>query len=110
MGQHFQEFILFARNFIRYAYYIRGIFVGLTCLILLGGVAIAFIEDIALGDAIYFAFITGSTIGYGDIKPITTSGRIVSAWIGLSGILFTGLYVAVANRALADTAKEIKPD
>ena len=108
MNQHVREFLAFQRNLLRYAFYIRGVLVGLLLMIVAGGVAISFFEKIPLGDAIYFAFITGSTIGYGDISPVTPWGRVVSVGIGMSGILFTGLYVAVATRALADTAKQIK--
>lgn len=38
-------------------------------------------------DSIYFVTVTVTTIGYGDIVPHTTAGRIVTiflAWIGIS--------------------------
>ena len=63
---------------------------------------------IKLGDALYFAFITGLSIGYGDIAPKTDLGRVVSVAIGLIGVLFVGLTVAVATRALRETAKHFK--
>ena len=72
----------------------------------LGGVVIAKIEAISLGDGIYFAFITGLTIGYGDIVPATTWGRILSVAVGLIGTLFAGLIVAIASRALHDTIEQ----
>jgi hypothetical protein len=79
--------------------------VSLLLLIVLGGVTISQMEDIKLGEAIYFAFITGLSIGYGDITPETAFGRLISVLIGLVGMLFVGLTVVIAARALADLAK-----
>ena len=98
-------FFEFVRHFARYAYYVRVVLVGLLLLIVLGGLAISQLEGIELGQAVYFAFITGLSIGYGDIVPGTAWGRVVSVAIGMIGMIFTGITVAVATRALADLAK-----
>ncbi len=105
MGHRASAFITFARHFIRYALYVREVLVGVLLLIVLGGVTISQVEGIELGNAIYFAFITGLSIGYGDITPATAWGRVVSVAIGLTGVVFTGVTVAVATRALADAIK-----
>ena len=97
----FAEFI---RAFAYYVLQIGEVIVSLLCLIALGGYAISKLEDIKLGEAIYFAFITALSIGYGDITPETTLGRIVSVAIGLVGMLFVGITVAIATHALRDTA------
>jgi voltage-gated potassium channel len=106
MGRQSSEFITFARHFFRYAFYLRGVLVGLLVLLFLGGFTISRVENLGVGDGIYFAFITGLSIGYGDITPATASGRVVSVFIGLVGMIFVGLTVAVATRALADSIKE----
>jgi hypothetical protein len=98
-------FVEFVRTFVRYAMHIREVLVSLMMLIAFGGVVFSRLEDVRLGDAIYFAFITGLSIGYGDITPKSTAGQIVSVAIGFVGVLFMGLSVAVATRAMADTAK-----
>ena len=101
----------FARHFIRYALYVRGVLVSLILLLVLGGVAVSLVEGIPLGEAIYFAFITGFTIGYGDISPETALGRVISVAIGLTGMIFTGVTVAIATRALADAVRsELKSE
>jgi hypothetical protein len=46
------------------------------------------------------------SIGYGDISPQTGFGKLTSVGIGLVGMLFVGATVAVANRALADSARQ----
>ena len=101
-------FITYVRFYVQYTLRIRESLVFLLLLISLGGVVVSKVEGIKLGDGIYFAFVTGLTVGYGDIAPHTTTGRIVSILIALVGVLFTGLTVAIATRALADSMKHIR--
>ena len=96
----------FVGHFFRYAWFVREVLVGLAVLLSLGAVAISYLENIPLGEAFYFAFITGLSIGYGDITPKTGLGRLVSVGIGMTGMIFTGMTVAVATRALADATRE----
>jgi voltage-gated potassium channel len=105
MLKRLSYFVEFIRVFARYALYVRESIMSLLLLIVLGGFTISKLESIKLGDAMYFAFITGLTIGYGDITPQTAWGRVASVAIGLVGVLFVGLTVAIATRALADTVK-----
>jgi hypothetical protein len=64
------------------------------------GVVIGLQEHWSLPDAIYFAFVTGLTIGYGDLVPTHALSRILAILIGLSGVLLVGLVVAIGVRAL----------
>ena len=97
--------------FLEMCWHIRSVFLAELALIILGAGAIALYENIPLGEAIYFSFITGLTIGYGDIAPHTTVGRIVSVALGFIGIIFTGLVVAVIVRAVHEAWEEShKPD
>lgn len=67
------------------------------------GIAVGLIEGWSTTDAIYFACVTGLTIGYGDLVPTTFVARTLSILIGVCGILFTALIAAVAVKALATT-------
>jgi voltage-gated potassium channel len=60
------------------------------------------------GDTLYFAFVTGLTIGYGDIVAKSPVGRLVALLIGFIGILFTGLMVAILVYAVRESLEEIR--
>ena len=69
------------------------------------GLAVAVLEDWPLGDGIYFAFVSGLTIGYGDLAPKGGLARVLAVSIGFTGILLGGLVAAVGVQALQSTAQ-----
>ena len=46
------------------------------------------------GETFYFCAVTALTIGYGDVVPTTTLGRIFAILLGLLGVLMTGVITA----------------
>ena len=64
------------------------------------GLAIWRIEDWRLDEALYFTFVTGLTIGYGDFTPKHFSARLLALVIGFAGILLIGVVTAVTVQAL----------
>ena len=101
-----REFLSFLRHVHESMLLVRHPLFVLSALLLIGAVVIAFAEDMRFGDALYLTLITGLTVGYGDITPVTVLGRVVSILIGLTGLIFFGLVVAIATRALGEVAKE----
>ncbi|WP_040428655.1 potassium channel family protein [Acetivibrio cellulolyticus] len=63
--------------------------------IILGAIGIYFAEKNntinSFQDAIWWSFVTASTVGYGDISPKTTLGRIIAVILMLVGIGFIGM-------------------
>ena len=106
VSQQTHDMMVFGRYFWRYLYFVRHVLVSLLLMIPAGGIIVSYVEGLSIGDGIYFAFVTGLTIGYGDISAVTALGRIVCIAIGVIGMLFTGITVAIATRALADAVKE----
>ena len=73
---------------------------ALLLLILALGLIAGLSEGWPLGDSIYFAFISGLTIGYGDLAPKTFVARGLAIVIGICGIVLMGLVAAIAVEAL----------
>ena len=78
------------------------------------GVAIYVFEEKAneninsLFDALYWALITISSVGYGDISPVTPEGRVVSMLIIISGIAMISFVTSVIVSAFSEKLSELK--
>ena len=96
-----KTFFRFLGHFFYIFWAVRGVLVVLLCLVVLGALVISSAEGICFADSLYFAVVTALTIGYGDITAKTTLGRVASLAIGIVGVIFVGLMVAIATRAVA---------
>jgi voltage-gated potassium channel len=101
-----RDFVLFVRHFFKILAIVGHVLLALLALMAIAAGVISWAEGMNYWDALYFAAITGLTIGYGDIKPVTAVGRIVAILIGLMGVVFFGIIVAVATRALVHSVEE----
>ena len=62
----------------------------------------------SLFDGLYWALITISTVGYGDISPITMAGRIVSMFVIISGIAMISFVTSVIVSSFSEKLSELK--
>jgi voltage-gated potassium channel len=66
----------------------------------------------SFGDAVWWAITTVTTVGYGDLSPVTTMGRVVAVALMIGGITLVGTVTAtlaswiVQRVAEEDTAAE----
>jgi hypothetical protein len=90
----------FLRAFLKELMVVWPVLSGLALAQLALGMVVGFVEDWRISDSAYFAFVTGLTIGYGDLVPRRILGRVLALLIGFIGILLTGLIAAVGVRAL----------
>jgi hypothetical protein len=72
------------------------------------GMLVGYLERWSAHEAVYFTFITGLTIGYGDFTPSTLPARIIAVIIGFIGILLTGLVAAMGVRAFNVVTDELQ--
>lgn len=59
-------------------------------------------------DAVYFSVVTMSTVGFGDIAPISTAGRVVTIIMIASAIILIPWQISVFLKRLIRTASKIK--
>ncbi|MDD3775602.1 MAG: NAD-binding protein [Sulfurovaceae bacterium] len=59
-------------------------------------------------DAVYWALITTATVGYGDIAPVTTMGRIISMIAIITGLVLMAFATSVIVSAFLEKLNEIK--
>ncbi len=94
-------------------HFVAGLFTGLRVVwpilsVLLGlivalGLVVGLVEGWSVHESIYFAFVSGLTIGYGDLAPKSLLTRVLAILIGVCGVLVTALVAAIAVRALTET-------
>ena len=72
---------------------------GILLVIVSLGLVIGVIEGWSVHESIYFAFVSGLTIGYGDFAPKTLVARVLAVLIGACGILVAAV-AAIAVKAL----------
>ena len=62
---------------------------------------------ITAGDAIWWAYVTITTVGYGDRFPVTTTGRLVGILVMTTGVaVFATFAGLISSKLLAPPAKE----
>ncbi|MET4059749.1 voltage-gated potassium channel [Arthrobacter sp. UYP6] len=86
------------------------VFTGFLFAVLGAGLLLPRIEpDIeTFGNALWFVYVSFTTIGYGDIVPVTMLGRLITVFVSLYGILIvalgTGVIVGYYNELLRGRA------
>lgn len=102
---------------VRLTTYVIGAIIGLT---MFGSLAVLDVERNApgsniktLGDALWWSFATMTTVGYGDMAPVTGAGRLLAVALMLCGIALLGVVTAniaawFISRFDASAAEEAK--
>ena len=63
-----------------------------------------------LFDAIYWSLITVSTVGYGDITPVTHEGRVLTMILIIFGIGFISFATSIIATAFTEKLEELKAE
>lgn len=75
------------------------IVVLLVSLIIVLGQVAGRVEKLPPLTALYWSFITATTVGYGDVRPASRFGRILAVIIALFGLILFGVVAAIAVQA-----------
>lgn len=64
--------------------------------IIFGSLGFSFVENLSIAEAVYFNIVTIATVGYGDIHPTTTAGRVLTVFLIIMGV---GTFLGVVANA-----------
>ena len=91
--------LIFIKVFAVGMYVVSPLLIALIFLIASLGYTVGRIEGWSILDSIYYAFITATTVGYGDFHPLRRQSKCIAILIALVGVLFTGIIVAVGLKS-----------
>ena len=63
-----------------------------------------------VGDSVWWAFTTVSTVGYGDYFPVTGTGRLVAIGLMLGGVTLVGVVTATLASWIIDRIAAVGPN
>lgn len=95
----------FALEFGRNLWIVWPVLSAVILLMIGFGFCAAQVEHWPFGDGLYFALITGFTVGYGDFVPHHPWARVCAVCLAFLGIIMTAIIAAAAVKALG-TAQE----
>lgn len=75
---------------------------------ILSGVLIHFTDKKSfpnIGDGLWWAIQTVTTVGYGDLVPTSTAGRLIAAFVMVVGIGFLTVITAVITSSFVESAR-----
>jgi len=87
-----------------------GVAIGLTTVaVTLAGAVLVWLLDrdefASLGVSLWWAVQTVTTVGYGDVTPRDTTGRLIGAVVMLAGIGFVTVVTATITAAFVESAR-----
>ena len=94
----------------RVAFSLVGVATGL------GGLSLYLIEGPSndgiqsLGDAMWWSIVTITTVGYGDISPVTGLGKVVAAALMLLGMITLALFAGIVGNTLLQAVMRIREE
>ena len=99
--------VVFLRQFFFGIGLTSPILVFLALVITIVGLLVGRREGWSRLEALYWAFITATTIGYGDFRPTKRVSRMLAVIIGFLGLILSGIIVAVAIEATTKALQSI---
>ncbi len=81
---------------------LKIIFLALVALILIGMAGFHYLEGWSWFDGFYMVLTTITTIGYGEVHPLSPSGRIFNTFVIITGVALVLLFFGGATQALLE--------
>ncbi len=81
---------------------LRLVFLALLVLVLIGVAGFHYLEGWSWFDGVYMVLTTVTTIGYGEVHPLSHAGRIFNTFIIVAGVALVLLFFGGATQALLE--------
>ena len=78
--------------------------------IIISALVISYVEKMNYSDSLWWAFVTATTVGYGDISPKTHIGRFVAIFLMLIGIGTFGMITGTIATYFLNKQNDIAPN
>jgi voltage-gated potassium channel len=98
--------ITFVEVFFLGIYFAMPLLVLFLVIISLLGLWVGKREGWSRSDGLYYAFITATTVGYGDRVPVSRFSKLLAVKIAFMGLMFTGIFVSIAVNAAGIAFKQ----
>ena len=99
--------VAFLKQFALGFWELLPLLLSLSLGIALLGYAVGRKEGWSSFESLYWSFITVTTVGYGDLRPIKRASRVVAILIAFLGLMLTGIVIALAVWAATLALKTI---
>ena len=83
---------------------------------ILGGISLFLVERSAnsdinnVGDGLWWALVTITTVGFGDITPVTTVGRFIGGAMMIGGLFTLALFAGIVGHSLLNAVLSIREE
>lgn len=83
---------------------------------ILGGMSLFLVERTAntdinsVGDSLWWALVTITTVGFGDITPVTTLGRVIGGAMMVGGMFTLALFAGIVGHSLLHAVLSIREE
>ena len=77
-------------------------------LVIAGTIGMMYLEQMSFSDALWWSFVTATTVGYGDLSPATTAGRVIACVLMIVGIGMIGSLTSTITSFFLQRAEDSK--
>ena len=100
--------IVFLKDFVTSLWLMFPLLFSLLAAITVLGYIVGRREGWSRVDSVYWALVTATTVGYGDLRPADRGSKMLAVLIAFLGLILTGIVIAVAVQATSLALTQVR--